>query len=126
MKYFKNDTGEVFAYESDGSQDKYIKPHLVLISNNEFLDLTQPKGEEVITITMAQTRKMLSRWGVSQEAILAHIEKMPESQEKEDAKIDFEYATEVNSNNILVNFVTKQMGMSENETYLAFLEAKAL
>lgn len=36
MKYYKDtDTNELYAYESDGSQDEYIKPDLVLISKAE-------------------------------------------------------------------------------------------
>jgi hypothetical protein len=35
MKYFKSQSGEVFAYESDGSQDAYIKPDLVLMTKAE-------------------------------------------------------------------------------------------
>lgn len=36
MKYYKDTiTNEIYAYESDGSQDNFIKDGLVLISNNE-------------------------------------------------------------------------------------------
>jgi hypothetical protein len=36
MKYFRDQkTGEVFAYEADGSQDEYIKPALVRMTETE-------------------------------------------------------------------------------------------
>ena len=35
MKYFKSESGEVFAYESDGSQDEWILPSLVAMSADE-------------------------------------------------------------------------------------------
>lgn len=35
MKYFKNELGEVFAYEADGSQDAYIQPSLVRMTDAE-------------------------------------------------------------------------------------------
>ena len=35
MIYYKSKTGEVFAYEADGSQDAYIKPSLVRMTDAE-------------------------------------------------------------------------------------------
>jgi hypothetical protein len=35
MKYYKSPTNEVFAYEADGSQDRYIKKNLVAITEEE-------------------------------------------------------------------------------------------
>ncbi len=35
MKYFKRPDGNVYAYESDGSQDEYILPELILMSEEE-------------------------------------------------------------------------------------------
>lgn len=42
MKYFKNQSNKVFAYESDGSQDKYIKEGLTPITEAEMVTLTTP------------------------------------------------------------------------------------
>lgn len=39
MKYFKNAKGEVFAYESDGSQDAYIPDGMTSISEADALKL---------------------------------------------------------------------------------------
>lgn len=35
MIYYKSKTGEVFAYEADGSQEEYIKPGLVRMTDAE-------------------------------------------------------------------------------------------
>lgn len=35
MKYFKDSTGTVYAYEADGSQDAFIKPELVQLTDEE-------------------------------------------------------------------------------------------
>lgn len=35
MKYYKTETGEVFAYDGDGSQDKFIRPDLVAMTDAE-------------------------------------------------------------------------------------------
>lgn len=34
-KYYKSEAGEVFAYDADGSQDAYIKPGLVRMTEEE-------------------------------------------------------------------------------------------
>jgi len=35
MKYFKNTNNEVFAFNADGSQDAYIKPDMVALTQSE-------------------------------------------------------------------------------------------
>lgn len=43
MKYFKDSvTSEVFAFESDGSQDDYIRPELVLMTAQEVSEHLNP------------------------------------------------------------------------------------
>lgn len=42
MKYFKDDQNNVFAYESDGSQDSFIPVHLEPISEAQALELANP------------------------------------------------------------------------------------
>lgn len=48
MKYYKDpETNEVYAYEADGSQDAYIKPHLVVITDDEANALRAPTPEQL-------------------------------------------------------------------------------
>lgn len=53
MKYFKDtNTGEVFAYEADGSQDEFIPVHLVAMTPSEVQEhLTPP-----LTFEQAKSR----------------------------------------------------------------------
>ena len=42
MKHFKDSNNNVYAYESDGSQDAYIKHNLIAITDAEADDLRKP------------------------------------------------------------------------------------
>ncbi|MBD2779790.1 tail fiber assembly protein [Xenorhabdus szentirmaii] len=42
MKYYKSDDGLVYVYESDGSQDDWIKPDLIPITKSEALAMMNP------------------------------------------------------------------------------------
>lgn len=42
MKYYKNAKNEIFAFESDGSQDDYIKDNLISITLDEANELRKP------------------------------------------------------------------------------------
>ncbi|WP_420548990.1 hypothetical protein [Curvivirga sp.] len=48
MRYFKDAKGNVFAYESDGSQDKLIQADMLEISFEEMKDLQRTKMESEI------------------------------------------------------------------------------
>ena len=42
MKFYKDINNQVYAYESDGSQDKFIRPDLIPITDIEADDLRKP------------------------------------------------------------------------------------
>lgn len=50
MKYYKDAQNNVFAYESDGSQDTYIKPGLIPITDMEMEALTAPEPPQPKTV----------------------------------------------------------------------------
>ncbi len=54
MKHYKDpDTNEIYAYELDGSQDEWIKPNLVAITNDEAKAiLDQKKAEQIAVVPM--------------------------------------------------------------------------
>lgn len=61
MKYYRDPaTGELFAYEADGSQDDYIKPNLVPISDEEFAALTAPTQSDIEAIARAKRDQLLA------------------------------------------------------------------
>ena len=48
MKHYINkQTNEIYAYASDGSQDAYIKPELIAISDAELAALLAPTAEQL-------------------------------------------------------------------------------
>ncbi|EKN4209773.1 tail fiber assembly protein [Yersinia ruckeri] len=56
MKYFKGD-GVVYAYNSDGSQDDFIKPGLVPITEKEAMELTNPPPTHDDLVAEAERKK---------------------------------------------------------------------
>ncbi|BBG58878.1 tail fiber assembly protein [Providencia rustigianii] len=57
MKYYKDKNNEVYAYESDGSQDTFIADDLVLISKQEALEITNPPPSKEQLIAEAEYQK---------------------------------------------------------------------
>lgn len=45
MKYYKSEEGEVFAYESDGSQDSFIRHGLTLLNEEELIAVREAQRE---------------------------------------------------------------------------------
>ncbi|HEM8290997.1 TPA: tail fiber assembly protein [Providencia stuartii] len=57
MKYYKDKNNEVYAYESDGSQDAFIADDLVLIAEQEALAITNPPPTKDQLIAEAEYQK---------------------------------------------------------------------
>ena len=47
MKLFKDQNGAIYAYEEDGSQDAFILPELIPISEQEAEELRRPTAAQV-------------------------------------------------------------------------------
>lgn len=47
MKYYKDEKNQVYAYEADGSQDAYIKPDLIAITDVEAEELRKPAQKTI-------------------------------------------------------------------------------
>ncbi|WP_392560846.1 hypothetical protein RHO12_06475 [Orbus sturtevantii] len=62
MKYFKNSNNEVYAYESDGSQDSYITGDLIAISNLEANELVKKAQDLIRAKIEAQIPQLLNRF----------------------------------------------------------------
>ena len=63
MKYYKDEEGNIYAYESDGSQDAFIKEGLVPISDEELAILRAPTPEQLLA-QLTAARKEQERQGV--------------------------------------------------------------
>ncbi|WP_272680917.1 tail fiber assembly protein [Providencia sp. PROV129] len=59
MKYYKNRNNEIYAYESDGSQDEFIADDLALISEQEALTITNPPPSKEQLIAEAKYQKQV-------------------------------------------------------------------
>lgn len=57
MKYYKNEYNDVYAYESDGSQDEFINKNLMRISEKEALEITNPPPTQQQLIAIGDAMK---------------------------------------------------------------------
>ncbi|QPW26508.1 hypothetical protein F8538_06440 [Edwardsiella ictaluri] len=76
MKYFKDDNNCVYAYASDGSQDKFIKPNLILITEKEAMDIVNPpktNGELLQTELQTISKKYQEDIDALNQAYLAAV-----------------------------------------------------
>lgn len=82
MKYFKSESGEVFAYESDGSQDGFIRPDLVPMTADEVQAHIHPP------ITQEQQVQQF------QNQVQAHLDATAQTAGYDDIKTAVTYAEE--------------------------------
>jgi hypothetical protein len=63
MKYFKDDKNNVYAYEDDGSQDEFIRPEFIPISEDEAKKLTNPgySHEQLVAFAVAKKSEMFAQ-----------------------------------------------------------------
>ena len=65
MKHYKDpETNEIYAYESDGSQDEFIKEGLVPISDEDLAILRAPTTDQLLQ-QLTQARKEQEHQGVT-------------------------------------------------------------
>jgi len=67
MKHYKDTNNAIYAYESDGSQDAFIKDGLVPISDADLVELRKPTPAEleatrIASIKQAANTLILSRY----------------------------------------------------------------
>jgi hypothetical protein len=64
MKHYKDEENNIFAYESDGSQDAFIKKGLVAVSDEDLATLRAPTTDQLLQ-QLTQARKSQERQGVT-------------------------------------------------------------
>lgn len=60
MKYYKDASGQLYAYEADGSQDHIIPDGLTRITNEEFEAATAPTQKDLEDIARAERDRLLA------------------------------------------------------------------
>ena len=63
MKHYKDESNNLYAYESDGSQDAFIKDGLVPISDEDLAAMIAPTTEQLLS-QLTAARKEQERQGV--------------------------------------------------------------
>lgn len=98
-KYFKDENNKVYAYEADGSQDAYIKPGLMPITEAEMLVLTAPVVAVTVPSSCTRRQGQLALLEVEKlddaEALIAAI---PDAKQRRAAQIEYEADTWERSN----------------------------
>jgi hypothetical protein len=64
MKHYKDEQDNIYAYESDGSQDEFIKEDLVAISDEDLAILRAPTPEQLVA-QLSAARKAEEQQGVT-------------------------------------------------------------
>ena len=64
MNHYKDESNNLYAYESDGSQDAFIKEGLVPISDEDLATLRAPTPDQLLQ-QLTQARKSQERQGVT-------------------------------------------------------------
>lgn len=124
MKYYKDSQNKVYAYESDGSQDEYIDPELVPITQEAANLLLIEPPTIPSRVTMRQARLALLGAGLLDD-VLAAIEAMP-SPQKEEAQIEWEYSQEVQRDKALVLALAPALGLDDAALDQLFIQAATL
>ena len=128
MKHYLNDaTGDVFAYETDGSQDALIGPTLRPLTEGELLTRRQQQQEAELACMPChcsawQIRKALNAAGKRQQ-VEGYIASVQASQEEKDG---WQFATSYQSDDQFVLKVGLLLGMDASAVRSFILHAATL
>lgn len=121
MKHYKDSNNNVYAYESDGSQDAYIKPNLTPISEAEAMELANSPQPDLVPQQCSgrQGQKALLRTPYGEDsnmlaAVKALFPLITDDFTREDAELDFNAAT-WERNNPTLQALWAQLGGTEEQ-----------
>lgn len=126
MKYYRHPTtGEVFAYEADGSQDAFIPADLVPMTEAEVMAHTAPAAPDVAVpaaVSSFQARAALLRAGLLDdvEAIMA------DAATPREAVLAWEYATEFRRGSPTVAAIAGALDLTDEQLDDLFIEAATI
>ena len=117
MKYYKLD-GDVYAFESDGSQDYFIKPDMVLMSQaeiDEHLKVDVLTAEQQLRpLTRRQFKLALLHAGLT-EQIKQSIASIDEPTTKAVIEIEYNEATEFHRLSDSVTYMCSLLSLTSDE-----------
>lgn len=122
MKYYKDNNGNVFAYELDGSQDHLIGDKVAMTAEEVEAHLNPPV---VITIPQVVTMRQ-TRLALLQSNLLVTVDTAIASGTDEAMKIEWEYATEVRRDWASLITLSTSLGMTTKQLDDLFLLASTL
>lgn len=133
MKHFKDKNNQLYAFNSDGSQDSFIREDLIAISESEKDEILEQKRldaeDKAALIVPDKVTMRQARLALLAEGMLSGVETalnaLPEPQ-KQAALIEWEYATSVERNGALVAAMGAALGLTGEQLDSLFKEAAKL
>lgn len=118
MKYFKRPSGEVYAFEIDGSQDHLITPDMLPMSQAEVAAHLTPTVIVPTSVTMRQAR--LALLAVDKLAqVNAAIAAIPDATQRAAAEIEWEYAQTVDRDSPFVQMLGTALALDLDALFTA-------
>lgn len=114
MKYYKDENNEVYAYESDGSQDADIKPGLTPITEEEMRELTAPKV--TVPQTCAPGQGLVALFvlkGITEEDLMDRIDALPDPVASYTAHIAYSRSTIWERSSLTVQIMAQLLRLTE-------------
>lgn len=123
MKYYKSEDGPVYAYASDGSQDAWIKPGLVPMTQQEVDDfMAAMAAQPPAVVSRAQGKAALIQAGLWDQ-VLAYVESIADPTEKALADVALNDTTEWRRDSAFLNAAAAAIGLTPAQLDGLFIAA---
>lgn len=117
MKYYKLDN-QVFAFEADGSQDDYIKPEMVLMTESQVDEHLKaevlPLEQTLRPLTRRQFKLALLHAGLTSQ-VEQLISEIPDPTEKAILEIEYNEATEFVRTSSSIKYMCNLLDLTDEE-----------
>lgn len=117
MKYYKLDN-DVFAFESDGSQDDYIKPEMVKMTQaqvDEHLKVEIPPLEQTLPPLTRRQFKLALLYENLTDDVEAAIEGIQDTLTKEGVRIEYTEGTKFHRTSDSIQYLASVLDISTEE-----------
>ena len=129
MNFYKNGSGQVFAYESDKERTIWGSPELVKMTQEEIDAHLNPSHHTLppsvpASITMRQARLCLHKHGMLA-GVQPAIDALPEP-DRTAAQIEWDYSAAVERERGFVLVIAQALGITDEQLDALFIEAATL